>query len=113
MKTKQELIAQFEDAQRTNVSRMCGVFMEDVPTIIQALKQSEWRRVEDGLPEMKQLVLVYGILHKEVGKDHIEPSIGLVMWNVPMASDCKDEDQYSMWYTKITHWMPLPNNPNI
>lgn len=88
--------------------------VEIIIEAIQALQQreGEWISVEDRLPEPKQFVLVYGILNKEVGKDDTKPSIGLVMWNVPMASDCKDEDQYSMWYTDITHWISLPTPPN-
>ena len=45
--TQKELIAQLEDALKNNTSGMVGVFIKDVPTIIQSLQSNEWVRVED------------------------------------------------------------------
>jgi hypothetical protein len=102
MKTKQELIAQFEDAQRTNVSGICGVFMEDVPTIIQSLQQSEWISVEERLPEYNQYCLI------------TYPKAP-----IPLTAIYKGESSWlgidtEIWLAKedITFWMPLPTPPN-
>lgn len=72
---------------------------------------NEWISINDKLPSPNQLVLVYGICEREVLSSDKEYSIGIVEWNVPMASDCKDIDAYSVWYTNITHWQYLPQKP--
>lgn len=86
---------------------------EIIQEAIQALSQSVWISVEDRLPNPNQLVLVYGICEKEVSSSDKEYSVGLVEWNVPMASDCKDTDSYSVWYSNIILWkeINLPQPP--
>lgn len=77
---------------------------------------NEWISVNDKLPELNQLVLVYAVgkIDGFIGERTIEicerfiqrifpPSPGLEMWSSPY--------QYFHTDYKITHWMPLPEPP--
>ena len=62
-----------------------------------------WISVEDGLPEEKQFVLVYG---KNLYPNKHDAGCMAVSWHI----------DYNYWFGfgrtgKITHWMPLPEPP--
>jgi hypothetical protein len=73
--------------------------------------QHEWVACLERLPTEGQTVLVWGLKEAELSSNHYGPSIGLVTWNNEEFSDCADTCYYGIWYTKITHWMPLPEPP--
>ena len=57
---------------------------------------NEWVRVEDGLPEEKQRVIVRC--------ERVGTSVGWILWGNWMADIGPDAG-------KVTHWMPLPKSP--
>ena len=75
-----------------------------------------WIPVSERLPEDAQMVLVIGDLYTEV-TDFIEQSdsnkIGLVKWQSFDYSPCVDTCAYSMWYSSIQFWQPLPKLPEV
>ena len=67
--------------------------IENAPTLI---PPNEWVRVEDGLPEEKQRVIVRC--------ERVGTSVGWILWGNWMADIGPDAG-------KVTHWMPLPAPP--
>jgi len=63
-----------------------------------------WTRVEDGLPDEHEKVLV--LLETDIVLMAI---MGANEWAIYWSDGIKGEDTER----RITHWMPLPNKPSI
>lgn len=66
------------------------------------MNSTEWIRVEDSLPEEGIKVLTFIQVYDEVRIDY------LIYFPEPIWACILEREQ-----NKVTHWMPLPNPPNV
>lgn len=69
---------------------------------------SEWIRVEERLPETRHAVLVYTPYHKNIWAASMHEDGNWYIWS-PGGKVLLDPD----WNGPITHWMPLPEPPEV
>ena len=85
---------------------------EDTGLTPEEVQQMRWIPVEERLPSVNDLVLVfskddeYGHTQHELAKYMFHPTLG---WDW-----CTFDNEYYEWlpaFNRITHWMPLPKAP--
>lgn len=69
---------------------------------------SGWISIEDRLPETRHAVLVYTPHHKNIWAASMHEDGNWYIWS-PSYRILLDPD----WYGPITHWMPLPEAPEV
>ena len=74
-----------------------------------------WIPVGERLPEHNEQVLVIGDLDTDLteGGETENNKVGLVAWSSVDLSPCVDTCCYSMWYSNIQFWQPLPKLPEV
>ena len=70
--------------------------------------QERWISVEDRLPETRHAVLVYTPHHKNIWAASMHEDGNWYIWS-PGGRVLLDPD----WHGPITHWMPLPEPPEV
>ena len=73
----------------------------------------KWISVDERTPKQGQIVLVIGDFDTQLSYGIEEHKTGLVTWWSKERSDCVDELFYSMWYSNITHWCEIPEQPKL
>ncbi len=86
-------IADLELKRSLNVCHICGAYRSSCYCAMNG-----WRSVEDELPEAHQDVLIFA----NKPRNHII-----------IRSFSAEEIKRKMDKDKITHWMPLPNEPDV
>ena len=71
----------------------------------------KWISVDERTPKRGQIVLVIGDYETQLSDGIEDNKTGLVAWWSTECSDCVDESFYKMWYTNITHWCEIPEQP--
>ena len=77
-------------------------YIDDAPTI------GGWISVEDRMPETRHAVLVYTPHHKNIWAASMHEDGNWYIWS-PGGKVLLDPD----WHGPITHWMPLPEPPEV
>jgi hypothetical protein len=66
---------------------------------------TEWISIKDRLPEPDKRILVYGAYHAFIGTYLVFPEFSY--WTSEQWSDA----EYLTIFEPVTHWMPLPTQP--
>ena len=78
------------------------------PTVKDINIPSKWISVKDRLPETRHAVLVYTPHHKNIWAASMHEDGNWYIWS-PGGKVLLDPD----WNGPITHWMPLPEPPEV
>lgn len=68
----------------------------------------KWISVEERMPEIRHAVLVYTPHHKNIWAASMHEDGNWYIWS-PSSSVSLDP----RWFGPITHWMPLPEPPEV
>lgn len=95
------------DKERLHLVTCCGYMTyhrEHMGCIRAASHQAQWQPIESNLPSCKESAieyLVFDTLNNKVGHDY---------WMVP---DDGGEPFWNHYGEYVSHWMPLPQGPNV
>ncbi len=70
----------------------------------------KWIPVDERTPKQGQIVLVIGLYYNGL-KDRYYNRMGLAEWDSKDNSYLFNQCFYSEWFTNITHWCEIPEQP--
>lgn len=76
------------------------------------VNKSQWISVKDRLPKCNQRVLVVVRNRQNVVQTHVAVS-EFSTWTNPVGRKVICWSKYSKRNSEITHWMPLPDTPEV
>ena len=109
LKEKDKTYSTFE-TRVGDMARDCLKFIEE-NTRNQPRSQFEWIDVEDGLPDEGTSVLVaVKLVPEAIYRDPVIAELRDGTW---YTADCIAMPLDASWELEVTHWSPLPENPEV
>ena len=98
----------WEDCEKIGCKRTTVPVTLLLDTLNLLKEQPQWISVKDRLPETRHAVLVYTPHHKNIWASSMHEDGNWYIWS-PGGKVLLDPD----WHGPITHWMPLPESPEV